>query len=249
MFIRSILFAVFILNVFAISASNFIWYDGQQAISYNVPRNTSPVVNIALNMFAEDMKLVTGLHPKQVSSKHAAIRIIQLDKADNKTQKDLQVAGIPVNDLIQKQDAFYIAVTDDSPKQQLLIVGSNGRGTAYGILELSRMAGVSPWVWWGDVTPRKQTQLTVASDFKSMQSPSVKYRGIFLNDEDWSLQPWSWKTFEPGNPTGRIGARTYKEIFKLLLRLRANAIWPGMHGITTPFILFRVPKKPQTVAE
>lgn len=237
MFIRSILFAVFILNVFAVSASNFIWYDGQQAISYNVPRNTSPVVNIALDMFAEDMKLVTGLHPKQVPSKHAAIRIIQLDKADNRTQKDLHVAGIPVNDLIRKQDAFYIAVTDDSPKQQLLIVGSNGRGTAYGILELSRMAGVSPWVWWGDVTPRKQTQLTVASDFKSMQSPSVKYRGIFLNDEDWSLQPWSWKTFEPGNPTGRIGARTYKEIFKLLLRLRANAIWPGMHGITTPFYL------------
>lgn len=237
MFIRSILFAVFILNVFAVSASNFIWYDGQQAISYNVPRNTSPVVNIALDMFAEDMKLVTGLHPKQVPSKHAAIRIIQLDKADNRTQKDLYVAGIPVNDLIRKQDAFYIAVTDNSPKQQLLIVGSNGRGTAYGILELSRMAGVSPWVWWGDVTPRKQTQLTVASDFKSMQSPSVKYRGIFLNDEDWSLQPWSWKTFEPGNPTGRIGARTYKEIFKLLLRLRANAIWPGMHGITTPFYL------------
>lgn len=237
MFIRSILFAVFILNVFAVSASNFIWYDGQQAISYNVPRNTSPVVNIALDMFAEDMKLVMGLHPKQVPSKHAAIRIIQLDKADNRTQKDLHVAGIPVNDLIRKQDAFYIAVTDNSPKQQLLIVGSNGRGTAYGILELSRMAGVSPWVWWGDVTPRKQTQLTVASDFKSMQSPSVKYRGIFLNDEDWSLQPWSWKTFEPGNPTGRIGARTYKEIFKLLLRLRANAIWPGMHGITTPFYL------------
>lgn len=237
MFIRSILFAVFILNVFAVSASNFIWYDGQQAISYNVPRNTSPVVNIALDMFTEDMKLVTGLHPKQVPSKHAAIRIIQLDKADNRTQKDLHVAGIPVNDLIRKQDAFYIAVTDNSPKQQLLIVGSNGRGTAYGILELSRMAGVSPWVWWGDVTPQKQTQLTVASDFKSMQSPSVKYRGIFLNDEDWSLQPWSWKTFEPGNPTGRIGARTYKEIFKLLLRLRANAIWPGMHGITTPFYL------------
>ena len=237
MFIRSILFAVFILNVFAVSASNFIWYDGQQAISYNVPRNTSPVVNIALDMFAEDMKLVTGLHPKQVPSKHAAIRIIQLDKADNRTQKDLHVAGIPVNDLIRKQDAFYIAVTDNSPKQQLLIVGSNGRGTAYGILELSRMAGVSPWVWLGDVTPQKQTQLTVASDFKSMQSPSVKYRGIFLNDEDWSLQPWSWKTFEPGNPTGRIGARTYKEIFKLLLRLRANAIWPGMHGITTPFYL------------
>lgn len=73
--------------------------------------------------------------------------------------------------------------------------------------------------------------------FFTIQSPSVEYRGIFLNDEDWSLQPWSWMTFEPGNPPGMIGARTYKEIFKLLMRLRANAIWPGMHGITVPFYL------------
>ena len=87
MFIRSILFAVFILNVFAVSASNFIWYDGQQAISYNVPRNTSPVVNIALDMFAEDMKLVTGLHrnrchpnmPPSASSNWIR-RIIELKK-------------------------------------------------------------------------------------------------------------------------------------------------------------------------
>ena len=100
---------------------------------------------------------------------------------------------------------------------------------------MSRLAGVSPWVWWGDVTPIKKNQLTLPADYTTFQSPSVEYRGIFLNDEDWSLQPWSWKNFEPSDTKGRIGARTYKEIFKLLMRLRANAIWPGMHGITTPF--------------
>lgn len=117
----------------------------------------------------------------------------------------------------------------------MLVVGSDGRGTAYGILELSRLAGVSPWVWWGDVTPMRKERLTLPADYSTFQSPSVEYRGIFLNDEDWSLQPWSWKNFEPSDIKGRIGARTYKEIFKLLMRLRANAIWPGMHGITTPF--------------
>lgn len=76
----------------------------------------------------------------------------------------------------------------------MLVVGSDGRGTAYGILELSRLAGVSPWVWWGDVTPIKKNQLTLPADYTTFQSPSVEYRGIFLNDEDWSLQPWSWKT-------------------------------------------------------
>ncbi|MCS2864975.1 glycosyl hydrolase 115 family protein [Bacteroides thetaiotaomicron] len=95
------------------------------------------------------------------------------------------------------------------------MVGSDGRGTAYGILELSRLAGVSPWVWWGDVTPIKKNQLTLPADYTTFQSPSVEYRGIFLNDEDWSLQPWSWKNFEPSDTKGRIGARTYKEIFKL----------------------------------
>lgn len=76
---------------------------------------------------------------------------------------------------------------------------------------------------------------TVEEREDSPPIPSVEYRGIFLNDEDWTLQPWSWKTFEPGQKPGTIGARTYKAIFKLLLRLRGNAIWPGMHGITTPF--------------
>lgn len=56
---------------------------------------------------------------------------------------------------------------------------------------------MSPWVWWGDVTPEHRSRLTVPGGYMTFQKPSVEYRGIFLNDEDWSLQPWSWKTFEP----------------------------------------------------
>lgn len=213
----------------------FVWYNGQQAVTYSLSKSVSPVVTVALGMFAEDMEQVTGMAPHKGASTTSTIHIIQLDK--NKSAiKELRKHGVPVDSLSARKDAFFIKVTESPVHQrQLLVVGSDGRGTAYGILELSRLAGVSPWVWWGDVTPIRQQTLAVPADYTTFQSPSVEYRGIFLNDEDWSLQPWSWKTFEPSDIKGRIGARTYKEIFKLLMRLRANAIWPGMHGITTPF--------------
>ena len=64
----------------------------------------------------------------------------------------------------------------------------------------------------------------------------MEYRGIFINDEDWSTRPWSWQTHSPARP-GMISAQTYRQVFRLLMRLRANAIWPAMHESTTPFFL------------
>lgn len=235
MLLRSFLLIIVFVCSQIVRSNDFVWYNGKQAISYAMPQSTAPVVKIAIDMFKEDMKQVTGLLPKKSSASKATICIIQLDKADKNQQKELRGLNIPIDNIAAKKDGFYITVAGSATGKQLFVVGSDGRGTAYGILELSRLAGVSPWVWWSDVTPKKQNQLTIADNYQTFQSPSVEYRGIFLNDEDWSLQPWSWKTFEPSDIKGRIGARTYKEIFKLLLRLRANAIWPGMHGITTPF--------------
>ncbi|WP_448777546.1 glycosyl hydrolase 115 family protein [Bacteroides congonensis] len=235
MLLRSFLLIIVFVCSQIVRSNDFVWYNGTQAVSYALPQSTAPVVKIAIDMFKEDMKQVTGLSPEQSSASKAIVRIIQLDKADKKLRKELRGLNIPVDTIAAKKDGFYITVAGSPAGRQLFVVGSDGRGTAYGILELSRLAGVSPWVWWSDVTPEKRNRLSVASDYQTFQSPSVEYRGIFLNDEDWSLQPWSWKTFEPSAIKGRIGARTYKEIFKLLLRLRANAIWPGMHGITTPF--------------
>lgn len=225
-------------------AKEFVWFDGKNSISYSLI-GSKPVVSVALEMFHDDMKQVTGFIPQKVLDNQSKISIIQLDDSQlsvNEKQA-LQKIGVPVKELSQKKDAFFISVLGKGSNQKLYIVGSDGRGTAYGILELSRKAGVSPWIWWSDVTPEKQNKLTISSNFKTLQSPSVEFRGIFLNDEDWSLQPWSWKHFEPSDKEGQIGPRTYKEIFKLLMRLRANAIWPGMHGITTPFYFVKGAKE------
>lgn len=209
---------------------SFAWFSGKQNISYAVNVSDAPVIQVALEMFKEDLRAVTGVETVLRDEKKATVCILQYT---NKLHKKLKEAGIPVDSLAQTPEAFFIKVH----KNRLLVVGSDPRGTAYGILELSRMAGVSPWVWWGDVVPEKKDELRLAVDFKTFQSPSVAYRGIFLNDEDWSLQPWSWKHFDPQGKEGLISAKTYKEIFKLMMRLRANTIWPGMHGVTVPFYL------------
>jgi hypothetical protein len=109
----------------------------------------------------------------------------------------------------------------------LVIAGSDRRGTIYGIYQLSEMIGVSPWYWWADVPEKQKKILALHGDIFKQGPPAVKYRGIFLNDEDWGLRPWASKTFEP--ETGNIGPKTYAKIFELLLRLHANYLWPAMH--------------------
>lgn len=222
-----------LLSSVAMSASDVVWYDGATPVTYSLCSGRSLVVNTALDMFKGDIYAVTGNSPKEIENGKADILIYEMDKMSPRTKSKLLKCHVPLDKLQGKSDAFYICVFN----HQIMITGSNGRGTAYGLLELSRMAGVSPWIWWGDVKPERKRRLTIDSDFTTLQCPSVEYRGIFLNDEDWSVRPWSYKTFEKGNREGMIGAKTYKEIFKLLLRLRANAIWPGMHTGTIPFFM------------
>ena len=183
-----------------------VWFDGEHPITYSVPKQMEPVVQVALDMWKDDMRQVTGLMP--MASAKPAVKVVQ-------------GKGVA--------DGFRIDVKGG----QIIIEGNNGRGMAYGLLELSRMAGVSPWIWWGDVVPERKTRLTIDNDYMTEQQPSVAYRGIFLNDEDWSLRPWS-HAFESG-PEGQIGPKTYRKLFELLLRLRANAIWPAMHEGTVAF--------------
>lgn len=194
------------------TAADIVWFDGTKPVSYQIVGKTDPVVKIALQMFCDDMEQVTGMRP--VASKKASIRIVQGKGTD---------------------DGFRLSVK----KGQILVEGHNGRGAAYGLLELSRMAGVSPWVWWGDVIPEKRARLSLAETFKMEHIPSVAYRGIFINDEDWSLRNWAWKHYEKTDQFGAMGPKTYKAVFQLLLRLRANAIWPGMHTGTPGFFTIK----------
>ena len=163
------------------SAAEVVWFDGQKPVSYQVQGKSSPVVAIALDMFAGDMQMVTG--QRAVSRKDGTIQIFQLDQNRGAVGR-LRKMGVPVDSIAGRHDTFYVGVSQSA----VLVVGSNGRGCAYGILELSRMAGVSPWVWWGDVVPERRTRLVFDEANTSLQSPSVEYRGIFINDEDWSLR-------------------------------------------------------------
>ncbi len=211
-------------------ASPIEWFNGHTPIYYSMPVNADPVVSVAASMFADDLQYVTDVRPRAVLPGKAKIRLYQLDTAPKSEIKQAKVAGIDVDALKNLTDGFAISLKDGI----IYIAGVNGRGTAYGLLELSRLAGVTPWVWWGDVVPEKKNRLYIDSDYHTMQGASVERRGIFINDEDWSIRPWSHLNFEPSEKT-ELGPKTYRKIFELLLRLRANTLWPAMHEGTTAF--------------
>lgn len=212
------------------TAAEVDWFDGSGAVTYSVQKSVDPVVVTALDMFGGDMEAVTGQRAARAGERDARIVVVEADRASASTLKRLKGWGVPVDSLMTLTDGFSISVMG----RQIVVVGRNGRGTAYGLLELSRMAGVSPWIWWGDVVPERRARLTIDEGFRTLQGASVEFRGVFINDEDWSLRPWSYGTYEPAE-FGQIGPKTYKRIFQLLLRLRANAIWPGMHTGTKAF--------------
>ena len=132
-----------------------------------------------------------------------------------------------------QREGFRLTVHD----QQLQVAASDGHGLAYGLLEVSRLMGVSPWTWWADLGYQPLQEWSLPEGFTLEEAPDVDFRGIFLNDEDWGLMPWSSLTYEPLGQRGSIGPQTYSRIFELLLRLRANTIWPAMHECTEPFFL------------
>ncbi len=224
---KTLLLATGLLASASLTAKDFVWYDGTHAVTYYYKeKSVDPVVKMAAGMFADDMKAVTGMRAVQADKEQmAVIRVVQLDQTTAAVRKTLAKQGVPVAALQQKTDGFYIAVRDG----QILVAGTNGRGAAYGLLELSRKAGVNPWIWWGDVVPERRDSLTMDDGFTTLQGASVEYRGVFINDEDWSLRPWS----------RNFSGDSYKRIFQLLMRLRANAVWPAMHEGTASF--FTIP--------
>ena len=186
------------------------------------------VVQTALKLFMRDYQ--------SVFSASAAVDARQGNIIVGTVGKSLLLKAVSadVSALAGKKQAFLLQVLPDG---KLLVAGSDSHGTAYGIMELSRLIGVSPWEWWADVTPEKKISFVLPAEYQTLQSPSVEYRGIFINDEDWGLMPWSSQTYEPSDIKGHIGPKTNARIFELLLRLRANTYWPAMHECTLPFFL------------
>lgn len=206
------------------------------AILYDA--SDAAVVKRAAELFAADVEAVTGRRPQVTSATgETGPAVIVGTVGGSALIRRLSEAGKIDTAPLEGAWERYLIQTVANPlpgiRKALVIAGSDRRGAAYGLFTLSELIGVSPWYWWADVPVKKHAALHVDAPPTYSQTPSVRYRGTFLNDEDWGLTPWASQTFEPER--GNIGPRTYAKVCELLLRLKANYLAPAMHPASTSF--------------
>ena len=172
-------------------------------------------VQIAAASLQQDVQRVMGFTPKTADQPTILIGTVGCNK-----QIDQWVKQKVLADLKGKREKFIITTIDG----QLVIAGSDRRGTVYGIYELSRQMGVSPWYWWMDVPVQQRDFVGVLPGSFTDGEPAVEFRGLFLNDEAPCLTSWVKNTFG----TNYGDHRFYAKVFELILRLKGNMLWPAM---------------------
>lgn len=209
------------------------------SILYDAAR--TPLDSIVAYSLSEDIFRVTGFKPLVTKNKdEVSGNVIVIGQCQSVLVQSFLGKSNDFKGFEKKWESYLLQIVDKPTAKitkAFVITGTNPRGTAFGVYGVSERIGVSPWYWWADVPVVKQKELVLTQNVFQSKAPSVKFRGIFLNDEDWGLRPWASKTFEP--EVGNIGPKTYAKIFELLLRLKANTIWPAMHEGTTGF--FKIP--------
>ena len=202
-----------------------ICYDKQEVIQ----------IKRAITDLRTDIERVTNCRPALFSKgMHGQQIIVGTYGKSQLIQKLIKQGVIKEADLKGKWESYVLAVTNEQ-EPRLVIAGSDTRGTIYGIYDISERIGVSPWYWWADVPVKKNpdAKIDIQNDYYASGEPSVKYRGIFINDEDWGLKPWASNNYEKN--LGDIGPKTYAKVCELLLRLKANMLAPAMHSCTGAF--------------
>lgn len=174
-----------------------------------------------------DLQSVTTATPllQSVSPKENNVVVIGTIGKSKFIDELIRNKKIKVDDVTGKWETYSIQVVDKPMKgvgRALVIAGSDKRGTIYGIYELSKQIGVSPWYWWADVPVKKSNSLYVKQGRYFSGEPAVKYRGIFLNDEEPALGRWAVANY------GGFNHQFYEKVFELLLRSKANFLWPAM---------------------
>ncbi|MGB3800631.1 MAG: glycosyl hydrolase 115 family protein [Lewinella sp.] len=186
------------------------------------------LIALAAGFLADDVNKVTGKQPELLTSATAAgDRVIIVGSIGHSTPIDEMIrrGKLDVGEIQGGWERFVIqTVKRPLPgiKEALVIAGSDKRGAAFGVFTLSEKMGVSPWHYWADAPVQSKEELYVSRDRYVSDGPSVKYRGIFLNDEAPALTGWVEENF------GSFNADFYEKIFELLLRNKANYLWPAM---------------------
>ncbi|KAJ3551132.1 hypothetical protein NM688_g4903 [Phlebia brevispora] len=231
---------------FQSSASTFPIVSKGKATNILVSPDDWPGVQRAAFDLASDIQQVTGVKPTltniTVSSSTlssdlrgttSAIIIGTLGKSSlidqivNNTKLDVSS--------VQGQWESFLSKEVENPlpgiQSAYVIIGADKRGTIYSIYDHSEQFGQSPWYWWADVPTTQHSELFVTSSGCSHASPAVKYRGLFLNDEQPALQNWAMVRFTNGTGAALTGSPFnhffYTKVFELLLRLKANYLWPA----------------------
>lgn len=195
-----------------------------------VDNNESALVKKTATLLQEDIFMITGKRPVIVNTLTAPAKnliIIATLEQSAAIQQLVKAKKINTAALKGQWDAYQLQTLRQPFKgveNALLIAGSDRRGVAYGIFELSKQAGVSPWYWWADVPVVQKKNLYVKNTVLLQDAPKVKYRGIFINDEAPALSSWTREKF------GGFNSRFYAKVFELILRLKGNYIWPAMWG-------------------
>lgn len=197
------------------------------------------VVKTTAGLFANDVREVSGQLLGVATTKEKPQKnCIIIGTLGHNEWIDKMIANkkLDVENLNNRWESYLVQLVHNplpGVDKALVIVGSDRRGTAYGLLSVSRVIGVSPWYWWMDAPITKKYQLYLKVNKYMSKEPTVKYRGIFINDEDWGLYRWARDNFE--KELGNFGPRTYAKVCELLLRLQANYLCPAMHDASMAF--------------
>ncbi len=222
------------------SEDDFALFGNSYVADILIDKNDNKTVRLAAELFSEDVERVSGEKQElKFNSKSISGNCIIVGSIEESgfIQNLVRNKIIDVSEIRGKWESCLFEVVDnpvEGVEKALVIAGSDRRGAAYGLMELSKQMGVSPWYYFADVPPKRKKEIYIKQDRFVQKSPSVKYRGIFINDEMWGIRPWAMHTLAPDEGKG-LGPTTYSKIFELLLRLKANTLWPAMHQQTRPF--------------
>ncbi len=238
----SLIFLLFIMlpkqQVIAVERTTYISFEkgsgyfglstqGRSAPLYASSNDFIGVLKV-LKHLQTDIARVSGVKPKIFTDEIPASKEIVIIGTLGKNRvidKLVQDKKLDVKDIAGKWETFLIQVVQKplpGVDAALVITGSDKRGTIYGMYDLSKQIGVSPWYWWADVPICHHPELFVLPGRHSLGEPAVKYRGIFINDEDPALFGWVHEKFDGFN------RHFYEKVFELMLRLKANYLWPAM---------------------
>jgi hypothetical protein len=210
--------------------NGFVLADGTDIATLIVDDEDSKGVHKVVEHLQNDIEMVTGYRPKKEGMRFSPVKnaVIIGTVGESRLIDQLIATGkLDVTDVRDRWEVSLLQVIDkplDGIEKALVIAGSDKRGTIFGMFDLSAQMGVSPWYWWADVPVVQQKMVQIRPGRYNLGEPKVKYRGIFINDEEPALGNWTRNTF------GGFNADFYAQVYELILRMKGNFLWPAMWG-------------------